>query len=87
MTDLRLTLYMQDVSVPFLTLLDQLFVLLKRFYCYSFVFYVTGVSACNRVLGTITHSMCICHLAIKLYCIVLVIVTTQCKGKVDNNTV
>ena len=33
-------------------------------------FYVTGVSACMSVLGTITHSLCICHLAIKLYCVV-----------------
>ena len=32
---------------------------------------MTGVSACVSVLGTITHSLCICHLAIKLYCIVL----------------
>ena len=43
--------------------------------CYSFTvivlffFYVTGV--CMSVLGTITQSLCICHMAIKLYCIVL----------------
>ena len=32
---------------------------------------VTGVSVCMSLLGSITHSLCICHLAIKLYCIVL----------------
>ena len=32
---------------------------------------VTGVSVCMSVLDTITHSLYICHLAIKLYCIVL----------------
>ena len=32
---------------------------------------MTGVSVCMSVLGTITLSLCICHLAIKLYCIVL----------------
>ena len=31
---------------------------------------MTGVSVLVSVLGTITHSMCVCHLAIKLYCIV-----------------
>ena len=29
---------------------------------------VTGVNVCMSVLGTITHSLCICHLVIKLYC-------------------
>ena len=46
------------------------------FYCYIalgllFFVCVTGVSVCMSVLGTITHSMCIYHLAKKLYCIVL----------------
>ena len=34
---------------------------------------VTGVSVCMSVLGIITHSLCICHLAIKLFCIVLLL--------------
>ena len=34
-------------------------------------FFFAGVSVCMNVLGTITHFLCICHLAIKLYCIVL----------------
>ena len=32
---------------------------------------MTVVSVCMSVLGTITHSLCICHVAIKLYFIVL----------------
>ena len=53
-----------------LTMLDRLFALLERFYRHIFVFVfvvcVTGVSVCISVFGTITHSLCICLLAIKL---------------------
>ena len=44
---------------------------LNVFYCYTLLFYVTGVSACRSVLGTMTHSLCTCHLARKLYSVVL----------------
>ena len=68
----KVTLCTQDVSlITFSTLLDRLFALLERFYRYSCFFYVTGVSVCMSVLGTMTHSLCICHWAIKLYCIVV----------------
>ena len=41
-------------------------------FCFVFLC-VTGVSVCLSVLGIITHSLCICHLATKLYCIVYIL--------------